>query len=52
MAENKTKEVAPAAAPAFNIKDISGVEKTAILLLSLSEADAASILKHLEPKQV
>lgn len=34
------------------IDELSGAEKTAILLLSLSEADAASILKHLEPKQV
>ena len=29
-----------------------GVDKAAILLLSLSEEDAAQILKHLEPKQV
>ncbi|MCH1920583.1 flagellar motor switch protein FliG [Shewanella sp. A3A] len=36
----------------FNVDSLSGIEKTAILLLSLSEADAASILKHLEPKQV
>ena len=36
----------------FDVKSLSGVDKTAILLLSLSEADAASILKHLEPKQV
>lgn len=50
MAENKTKEAAEV--PSFNVKDMSGIEKTAILLLSLSEADAASILKHLEPKQV
>ncbi|WP_076410923.1 flagellar motor switch protein FliG [Shewanella sp. UCD-KL12] len=35
-----------------NIDELTGIEKTAILLLSLSEADAASILKHLEPKQV
>lgn len=50
MADNKTKEAAEV--PSFNVKDMSGIEKTAILLLSLSEADAASILKHLEPKQV
>ncbi|MGL4475883.1 MAG: flagellar motor switch protein FliG [Shewanella sp.] len=37
---------------AFNIADMSGIDKTAILLLSLSEADAASIMRHLEPKQV
>ncbi|MGI2259488.1 flagellar motor switch protein FliG [Shewanella sp. GXUN23E] len=36
----------------FNIDDLSGIEKTAILLLSLSESDAASIMKHLEPKEV
>lgn len=36
----------------FNVDGLTGIEKTAILLLSLSEADAASILKHLEPKQV
>ncbi|ABV37669.1 flagellar motor switch protein FliG [Shewanella sediminis HAW-EB3] len=36
----------------FSVDDLTGTEKTAILLLSLSEADAASILKHLEPKQV
>ena len=34
------------------VSNISGVEKAAILLLSLSEADAASVLRHLEPKQV
>lgn len=50
MAENKSKDAAET--PSFNVKDLSGIEKTAILLLSLSEADAASILKHLEPKQV
>ena len=36
----------------FDTDSLTGIEKTAILLLSLSEADAASILKHLEPKQV
>ncbi|MCL1076632.1 flagellar motor switch protein FliG [Parashewanella spongiae] len=34
------------------VSNITGVEKAAILLLSLSEADAASVLRHLEPKQV
>lgn len=47
MAENKEKSES-----GFKVSNLSGVEKTAILLLSLSEADAASILKHLEPKQV
>ncbi|GGZ00782.1 MULTISPECIES: flagellar motor switch protein FliG [Shewanella] len=48
MANNEEAK-APAA---FDVKSLSGIDKTAILLLSLSEADAASILKHLEPKQV
>jgi flagellar motor switch protein FliG len=38
--------------PAFDVSKLDGVEKAAILLLSLSEEDAAQILKHLEPKQV
>ncbi|MEO3879205.1 flagellar motor switch protein FliG [Rheinheimera fenheensis] len=37
---------------AFDVGKLDGVEKAAILLLSLSEEDAAQILKHLEPKQV
>jgi flagellar motor switch protein FliG len=42
-----------AAAPSgFDIGKLDGAEKAAILLLSLSEEDAAQILKHLEPKQV
>ena len=36
----------------YDISKLEGVEKAAILLLSLSEEDAAQILKHLEPKQV
>ncbi|WP_299270863.1 flagellar motor switch protein FliG [uncultured Psychrosphaera sp.] len=38
--------------PVFDVDKLEGVEKAAILLLSLSEEDAAQILKHLEPKQV
>lgn len=38
--------------PTFDVDKLEGVEKAAILLLSLSEEDAAQILKHLEPKQV
>ncbi|MGI5310114.1 flagellar motor switch protein FliG [Rheinheimera sp. WS51] len=38
--------------PSFDVAKLDGVEKAAILLLSLSEEDAAQILKHLEPKQV
>lgn len=36
----------------FDINQLSAFEKTAILLLSLTEEDAANILRHLEPKQV
>lgn len=36
----------------YDISKLEGVDKAAILLLSLSEEDAAQILKHLEPKQV
>ncbi|MCM2678965.1 flagellar motor switch protein FliG [Echinimonas agarilytica] len=34
------------------LKDVSGFDKAAILLLSLTEEDAAGILRQLEPKQV
>lgn len=47
MADDKKEDI-----PLFDITKLSGLEKSAILLLSLSEEDAASILKHLEPKQV
>ncbi|MDP7591829.1 MAG: flagellar motor switch protein FliG [Litorilituus sp.] len=36
----------------FDVDKLEGAEKASILLLSLSEEDAAQILKHLEPKQV
>ncbi|MFC3031803.1 flagellar motor switch protein FliG [Pseudoalteromonas fenneropenaei] len=36
----------------FDVNKLDGVDKAAILLLSLTEEDAAQILKHLEPKQV
>ncbi|WP_017444777.1 flagellar motor switch protein FliG [Gayadomonas joobiniege] len=36
----------------FDISRLDGAEKAAVLLLSLSEEDAAQILKHLEPKEV
>ncbi|KXI24168.1 flagellar motor switch protein FliG [Photobacterium sanguinicancri] len=36
----------------FDVTSLSGTEKAAILLLSLSEQDAASIIRHFEPKQV
>jgi flagellar motor switch protein FliG len=41
-----------ATTPSFDVNKLEGSEKAAILLLSLSEEDAAQILKHLEPKQV
>ncbi|MDP5207536.1 flagellar motor switch protein FliG, partial [Alishewanella sp. SMS9] len=47
MKMNEKKEV-----KIFDVNKLDGVEKAAILLLSLSEEDAAQILKHLEPKQV
>ena len=36
--------------PSYDVGKLEGVEKAAILLLSLSEEDAAQILKHLEPQ--
>ncbi|WP_394349094.1 flagellar motor switch protein FliG [Candidatus Enterovibrio escicola] len=36
----------------FDVSQLSGLDKAAILLLSLTEQDAASIIRHLEPKQV
>ncbi|MDT0593810.1 flagellar motor switch protein FliG [Glaciecola petra] len=38
--------------PEYDINKLDGIEKAAILLLSLSEDDAAQILKFMEPKQV
>ncbi len=46
------EELANVSAPSSDVSKLEGVEKAAILLLSLSEEDAAQILKHLEPKQV
>lgn len=37
---------------AFDVTQLSGTEKAAILLLSLTEQDAASIIRFLDPKQV
>ncbi|MEC9126607.1 MAG: flagellar motor switch protein FliG [Pseudomonadota bacterium] len=45
-------ELANVDEPSYDVSKLEGVEKAAILLLSLSEEDAAQILKHLEPKQV
>ena len=46
------EELANVEEPSYDVSKLEGVEKAAILLLSLSEEDAAQILKHLEPKQV
>ena len=45
-------DVATTETKKFDLATLSGAEKSAILLLSLSEQDAASIIRHLEPKQV
>jgi flagellar motor switch protein FliG len=37
---------------AGNLEDIPGVERAAILLLTLGEDEAAQVLKHLEPREV
>ncbi|MDU0355694.1 flagellar motor switch protein FliG [Paraglaciecola aquimarina] len=47
MAEEEKVEEA-----GYDVSKLEGVDKAAILLLSLTEDDAAQILKHLEPKQV
>ena len=38
--------------PEYDVNKLDGIEKASILLLSLSEQDAAQILKFMEPKQV
>lgn len=38
--------------PDYDVSKLDGIEKAAILLLSLSEDDAAQILKFMQPKQV
>ena len=38
--------------PDVNIAKISGIERAAILLLSLGEQDAAAVLMHMGPKEV
>ncbi|WP_417349995.1 flagellar motor switch protein FliG [Ferrimonas sp.] len=48
----QTKGGAVTPAGDFDVNNLNGIEKTAILLLSLSESDAAQVLKNLEPKHV
>lgn len=51
MSENdKKKELTKIAT--FDVTELSGVEKSALLMLSLTPADAAQIFRNLEPKQV
>lgn len=47
-----TDEIATLNDTDYDVGKLEGVDKAAILLLSLAEEDAAQILKHLEPKQV
>lgn len=49
---DQENQVAEQSSGNFDVDKLDGVEKASILLLSLSEEDAAQILKHLEPKQV
>ena len=35
-----------------NANPMTGVQRAAVLLLSLGEADAAEVLRHMEPKEV
>ena len=50
--ENTAPATTAPAESGYDVGKLEGVEKAAILLLSLTEEDAAQILKHLEPKQV
>ncbi|MBA6287433.1 MULTISPECIES: flagellar motor switch protein FliG [unclassified Colwellia] len=49
---DENQELAEQQSSGYDVNKLDGAEKAAILLLSLSEEDAAQILKHLEPKQV
>ncbi|WP_395344347.1 flagellar motor switch protein FliG [Ningiella sp. W23] len=51
MAENTALQTQEEA-PSYDIGKLDGIEKASILLLSLSEDDAAQILKFMQPKQV
>ncbi|WP_371192694.1 flagellar motor switch protein FliG [Glaciecola sp. SC05] len=52
MAENTELQKTTEAPPAYDVGKLDGIEKASILLLSLSEDDAAQILKFMQPKQV
>ncbi|NRA85217.1 MAG: flagellar motor switch protein FliG, partial [Gammaproteobacteria bacterium] len=51
MADEKIEDKKDAK-PEFDVSTLTGLQKTAFLLLSLKEEDAASILKSLQPKEV
>ncbi|WP_298941125.1 flagellar motor switch protein FliG [uncultured Psychromonas sp.] len=51
MSENDKKKESTKVAT-FDVTELSGVEKSALLMLSLTPADAAQIFRNLEPKQV
>lgn len=52
MTDQDTQVAEQTTSSGFDVDKLDSVEKASILLLSLSEEDAAQILKHLEPKQV
>lgn len=53
MSDDKVVEDGKQLADAnFDVNELSGVEKSALLMLSLTPADAAQIFRNLEPKQV
>jgi len=51
MSDNDKKNESTKVAT-FDVTELSGVEKSALLMLSLTPADAAQIFRNLEPKQV
>lgn len=54
MSDDKkdTKTGVAKAGDEFDVTELSGVEKSALLMLSLTPEDAAQIFRNLEPKQV
>ncbi|MEG3754597.1 flagellar motor switch protein FliG [Psychromonas arctica] len=51
MSENENNKESTKVAT-FDVAELTGVEKSALLMLSLTPADAAQIFRNLEPKQV
>ncbi|MDN2662835.1 flagellar motor switch protein FliG [Psychromonas sp. 14N.309.X.WAT.B.A12] len=51
MSENENNKESTKVAT-YDVTQLSGVEKSALLMLSLTPADAAQIFRNLEPKQV